>query len=135
MDEELLRGVILSSSSVGDLVLDPFSSSGTTCAVAKKLNRKSVGIEQEKQYIKISKKRLEDINQDNFKHLRIIEPDKKSIARVSMEKLVKSKYIQKSDTIYTKNKKHSAVILPDGSIKNGIGSGLYTQNWSNDKRI
>lgn len=121
--EELLKRVILSSSSEGDLVLDPFSGSGTTCAVAKKLNRKSVGIEKEEKYIKISKKRLENINQDNFKHLRIVEPEKKFIARVSMEQLVKSKYIQESQTIYTSGKKHSAVVLSDGSIKNGVGSG------------
>ena len=121
--EELLKRVILSSSSEGDLILDPFSGSGTTCAVAKKLNRKSVGIEKEEKYVKISKKRLGNINQSSFKHLRIIEPEKKSIARVSMEQLVKSKYIQESQTIYTRDKKHSAVVLSDGSIKNGIGSG------------
>ena len=121
--EELLKRVILSSSSEGDLVLDPFSGSGTTCAVAKKLNRKSVGIEKEEKYIKISKKRLENINQDNFKHLRIVEPKKKFIARVSMAQLVKAKYIQESQTIYTSGKKHSASVLSDGSIKNGVGSG------------
>lgn len=121
--EELLKRIILSSSSEGDLVLDPFSGSGTTCAVAKKLNRKSVGIEKEKEYIEISKNRLVDIDQNNFKHLRIIEPEKKSIARVSMEQLVKSKYIQESQTIYTNGKKHSAVVLSDGSIKNDVGSG------------
>ena len=43
--EELLKRIILSSSKEGDLVLDPFLGSGTTCAVAKKLHRKSVGIE------------------------------------------------------------------------------------------
>lgn len=121
--EELLKRVILSSSNEGDVVLDPFSGSGTTCAVARKLNRKSVGIEQEKEYIKISKKRLENINPDNYEHLRSKEPQKKSITRVSMRQLVKSNYIQESQTIYTKNKKHSAIVLPDGSIKNGIGTG------------
>jgi site-specific DNA-methyltransferase (adenine-specific) len=121
--EELLRRVILSSSQEGDLVLDPFSGSGTTCAVAKKLNRKSVGIEKEREYIKIIEKRLKNINQDNFKHLRLTEPEKKIVARVSMEQLVKSNYIQESQIIYTSNKKHSATVLYDGNIKNGIGTG------------
>ncbi len=121
--EELLKRVILSSSSEGDLVLDPFSGTGTTCAVAKKLNRKSIGIEKETAYIEISKERLEKINKNNFKHLRIIEPEKKFTARVSMEQLVKSNYIQEFQTIYTSNKKHSATILADGSIKNGVGTG------------
>ena len=121
--EELLKRIILSSSNEGDLILDPFSGSGTTCAVAKKLGRKSIGIEKEKEYVNISKKRLEDINQDEFKHLRIIEPDKKAVIRVSMEQLVKNNYIKEFQTIYTKNKKHSATVLSDGSIKNGVGTG------------
>ncbi len=121
--EELLKRVILSSSSEGNLVLDPFSGSGTTCAVAKKLNRKSVGIEKEEKYIKISKKRLEDIEQNNFKHLRIVEPEKNTLSRVSMQELLIKNYIKIGQKFWTKNKKHSAVVLSDGSIKNGVGKG------------
>jgi DNA modification methylase len=121
--EQLLKRVILSSSSEGDLVLDPFSGSGTTCAVAKKLNRKSVGIEKEEKYIKISKKRLEDIEQNNFKHLRIVEPEKNILSRVSMQVLLAKDYIKIGQKIWTKNKKHSAIILSDGNIENGVGVG------------
>jgi modification methylase len=121
--EELLKRVILSSSSEGDLVLDPFSGSGTTCAVAKKLNRKSVGIEKEEKYIKIIKNRLEGIDKDNFKHLRIVEPEKKILSRVSMQELLAKDYIKIGQKIWTKNKKYSAVILNDGNIKNEVGIG------------
>jgi site-specific DNA-methyltransferase (adenine-specific)/modification methylase len=121
--EELLKRVILSSSSEGDLVLDPFSGSGTTCAVAKKLNRKSVGIEKEEKYIKIIKKRLEGIDKDNFKHLRIVEPEKKILSRVSMQELLAKNYIKIGQKIWTKNKKYSAIILNDGNIKNEVGIG------------
>jgi len=121
--EELLKRVILSSSNEGDLILDPFLGSGTTIAVAKKLNRKSVGIELEKEYVEISKNRLEFINPDKFEHLRLKEPLKKSISRVSMGQLVKSKFIREFQMIYTKNKKDSAIVLPDGNIKNGVGTG------------
>ncbi len=44
---------------LGDIVLDPFMGSGTTCFVAKKLNRQYIGLEKELNYFKISKKRLE----------------------------------------------------------------------------
>lgn len=121
--EELLKRIILSSSSEGNVVLDPFLGSGTTCAVAKKLNRKSIGIEQEKEYIKISKKRLEGINKENFVNLRIVETEKESAVKVSMQQLIKSNYIKVSQIIYTKNKQHSAVILSDGNIKNCVGTG------------
>lgn len=121
--EELLRRVILSSSNEGDLVLDPFSGSGTTCAVATKLNRKNIGIEKETEYIKISKKRIAAVKPSMFKHLRIVEPEKKKEYRVSMEQLVDSGYLLKDQVLYSKNKKYSAKILTDGKIKNGVGAG------------
>ena len=59
--EELLYRVILSTSNAGDLVLDPFSGSGTTAAVAKKLQRNFIGIEKEEFYVNIAKERLKRI--------------------------------------------------------------------------
>ena len=49
--ESLLSRIILSSSNQGDLILDPFLGSGTTACVAKKYNRRWIGIEREKKYI------------------------------------------------------------------------------------
>lgn len=121
--EEILRRVILSSSKEGDTVLDPFLGSGTTCAVAKKLNRCSIGIEKEAKYVKIAKKRLQEINPIDYKDLRLVEPEKHTLRRVSMEQLVKENYIKENQSIYTSNRKHSATVLADGSIKNGVGSG------------
>ncbi|HLI69591.1 MAG TPA: site-specific DNA-methyltransferase [Ktedonobacteraceae bacterium] len=43
--EVLLERIILASSNKGDIVLDPFSGSGTTLAVAQRLERKWIGIE------------------------------------------------------------------------------------------
>jgi adenine-specific DNA-methyltransferase len=44
--EKLLKRIIEMASNEGDIVLDYFLGSGTTCAVAHKLNRKFIGIEQ-----------------------------------------------------------------------------------------
>ena len=56
--EELLKRVILASSNKGDIVLDPFFGTGTTGYIADKYNRKWIGIEIEKEYIKIAKERI-----------------------------------------------------------------------------
>ena len=55
----LLERIIKASSNIGDLVLDPFSGTFTTSFVAKSLNRKSIGIELQEDYIKIGLRRLE----------------------------------------------------------------------------
>lgn len=55
----LLERIIKASSNEGDLVLDPFSGTFTTCYVAKQLNRKSIGIELQDEYVKIGLRRLQ----------------------------------------------------------------------------
>lgn len=56
----LLKRLILASTKEGDLVLDPFCGSSTTGVAALLLNRKYVGIELEDEFLKLSKKRLEE---------------------------------------------------------------------------
>ncbi len=56
--EEMLKRIILASSNKGDIVLDPFLGSGTTTYVAQKYGRNWIGIEQDKEYVKIAKKRM-----------------------------------------------------------------------------
>ncbi|MEK6260311.1 MAG: adenine-specific DNA-methyltransferase [Planctomycetota bacterium] len=56
--ESLIERIIKASSNPGDLILDPFSGTFTTCAVAQRLGRRSIGIEQERQYFKIGVRRL-----------------------------------------------------------------------------
>lgn len=56
--EALLERIIKASSNSGDIVLDPFSGSFSTCAVAKKLGRKTIGIEINAEYVKIGIRRL-----------------------------------------------------------------------------
>jgi len=55
----LLERIIAASSNENDLVLDPFSGSGTTGIAAARMNRKFVGIEVEKGYLETAEKRYE----------------------------------------------------------------------------
>jgi len=54
----LLDRIIKASSNENDLILDPFSGTFTTSFVAKELNRRSIGIEIQEDYIKIGLRRL-----------------------------------------------------------------------------
>ncbi len=61
MPEQLLGRIIRSCSSEGELVLDPFAGSGTTLAVAKKLQRKYIGFELSQEYADCVRDRLRAI--------------------------------------------------------------------------
>ena len=57
----LLLRIILSSTVLGDTVLDPLAGTGTTLVVAKQLGRNSVGIEIDPEYVKIIQERLKSL--------------------------------------------------------------------------
>lgn len=84
----LLERVISASSNVGDLVLDPFAGTFTTNFVAKKLNRKSIGIEIQEEYVKIGLRRLQLAKEFNGEKL------KRPIRTFETERLATVKNLQ-----------------------------------------
>ena len=66
--EELLRKLILASSSEGDLELDPFSGSGTTAVVASQLHRQWLACDENPEYNQWATQRLDSID-----HARTVE--------------------------------------------------------------
>ena len=54
----LLDRLILLATDEGDIVLDPFSGTGTTAISAKRLGRNYIGFELDNEYVEISKKKL-----------------------------------------------------------------------------
>ncbi len=55
---DLMEKIISIHTNPNDIVLDPFMGSGTTGLARKRLERKFIGIESEKEYFQIAKKRL-----------------------------------------------------------------------------
>lgn len=58
--EELVRKFVLASSNRGDLVVDPFSGSGTTVTVSEQLGRKWIGNDITREYNEWAIKRIEN---------------------------------------------------------------------------
>jgi len=58
--EEIPKRLIKMFSYVGDVVMDPFSGLGTTCKVAKDLDRRYIGFETDKEYYEKTLERLND---------------------------------------------------------------------------
>jgi site-specific DNA-methyltransferase (adenine-specific) len=55
--EKLIARLVLASTDAGDFILDPFHGSGTTAVVAKKLERRCLGIELDEDYCLLAAKR------------------------------------------------------------------------------
>lgn len=58
---DLLARIILASTNIGDLVVDPFTGSSTTGIAAVMYGRKFLGIDTEKEYLKVSEKRFKEV--------------------------------------------------------------------------
>lgn len=63
----LLERIITASTLPGDLVLDPFCGSSSTGVAAKRLGRRFIGIDNEKEYIELSMRRLEQ--EENYESI------------------------------------------------------------------
>ncbi|WP_139453021.1 DNA-methyltransferase [Campylobacter armoricus] len=115
--EILLEKIILSSTKKGDLILDPFFGTGTTGAMAKKLGRHYIGIEQEKIYTKIAESRIRQINTiDNEitrNELEIKPP------RVSLEELINTGFLNKNEKFYDKNKNYICYLANENKVSDG----------------
>ncbi len=61
MPEQLLGRIIRTCSEPGAIVLDPFSGSGTTAAVAKKLGRRFLAFDLSEEYVRLGLERLQAI--------------------------------------------------------------------------
>ena len=61
---EILDRIILASTNEGDLILDPFCGSGTTGISAVKNKRNFIGIEKEKEYLELSKRRYFEMEEN-----------------------------------------------------------------------
>ncbi|OQY45943.1 MAG: adenine-specific DNA-methyltransferase [Candidatus Parabeggiatoa sp. nov. 2] len=72
--EALLDRIIRASSNKGDTVLDPFSGTFTTAAVAKALGRKTISIESQEEYLKIGLRRVLEF--DEYQSERLERPKK-----------------------------------------------------------
>jgi site-specific DNA-methyltransferase (adenine-specific) len=72
--ESLMERIVRASSNEGDLILDPFAGTFTTAAVARKLNRRSLSIECQEEYLEIGLRRV--LHFQNYKGHDLTPPKK-----------------------------------------------------------
>lgn len=120
--ESLLRRLLLASSNEGDIILDPFFGTGTTGAVAKKLGRNWIGIEQDPLYADFAQKRIDaaiPLDKDDLKP----QPSKRAAPRVPFGTLVELGILDAGTELYDPRAKVTAKIRADGTIAHDGAQG------------
>lgn len=112
--EALLYRIILATSNKDSLILDPFSGSGTTAAVAKKLNRRFIGIEQDEFYVQVSRQRLSAVIPLSDEALDYESTYKQP--RVPFGTLIETGLVIAGETLFSEKRKNEAMTLADGTL-------------------
>lgn len=125
--EALLYRVIQSSSNPGDVVLDPFFGTGTTGAVAKKLHRRWIGIEQDPLYVDIAQQRLDAVAPETYTEEIYTFPSKRDLPRVPFGKLLERDLLKPGQKLYFgRNSTIAATVLANGHLKcNGVTGSIH----------
>lgn len=118
--EALLYRVILASSTPGDVILDPFFGTGTTGAVAKKLGRNYIGIEQDAHYIQGAEARLASITPPLLLDDEVFGnyETKRSAPRIPFASLLENGLLLPGQLLFfNKQSDKSATVIADGSLR------------------
>jgi DNA modification methylase len=122
--EALLYRIIISSSDPGDTILDPFFGSGTTGAVAKKLGRNFVGIEEDADYIAASSERIHHIPVTSLdKQILGSFPNKRNEPRIPFATLLEQGLLIPGQSLFLdRDREKKATILANGYLRTVDGS-------------
>jgi len=113
--EALLHRILVGSTNVGDVVLDPFFGTGTTGAVAKMLGREFIGIEREPAYRKVAEDRLAKVRKFDREALQV-SAGKRAEPRVPFGQLIERGLLRPGEELFSMNQRHKAKVRADGIL-------------------
>ncbi len=108
--------MLLSSTDVGDVVLDPFFGSGTTGHAAKMLGRQYIGIEREATYAEIAYERIANVKQI-AKPEDLTIPAKREEPRIPFGQLIERGLIKPGTELTDEKGKFKAKVGVDGHLE------------------
>src|SRR5271169_227822 len=121
--ESLLARVILSASRPDDLVLDPFSGTGTTGAVAHRLRRRFIGIERSSEYSAAARERISAVEPMPEPALASFMTAREA-PRVPFSALIERGLVSPGIKLVDAKRRHKALVRADGALSFGetVGS-------------
>jgi DNA modification methylase len=97
--EGLIERIVLASSDENDVVLDPFSGSGTTLRVCQQLNRSGIGIEIHQEYVDLTHDRLSK----EFNGFDSIDPRMERVPFDLRDPEIREEYLKNHENWFLKN--------------------------------
>ena len=113
--ESLLYRVLLGTTNVGDVVLDPFFGTGTTGAVCRMLGRNFIGIEREEYYAKVAEKRIKNTRALDSSSLKI-SVGKRAEPRIPFGQLLERGMLRPGEQLMSSNGRFTAKVRADGTL-------------------
>jgi modification methylase len=124
--EALLHRVILSSTSPGDIIVDPFLGTGTTAAVAKRLHRHFIGIERHPAYVEAAWGRLQAEARAPASAV-IAPPTGREAPRIAFGSFVERGILRPGTQLTDKQRRFAAEVTAEGSLTSGAHRGSIHQ--------
>ena len=124
--EALLHRILLASTGVGDVILDPFLGSGTSAVVARRLHRDFVGIERHPVYVEAAWGRIrrqKTVPADTV----TATPSRRESPRISFGSLVERNLIPPGSILTDKQRSVAATVMVDGTLSCGSHRGSIHQ--------
>jgi modification methylase len=120
--EALLVRVLLAASRPDDLVLDPFCGSGTTGAVARRLGRRFVGVERDRDYAQAARARIAAVTTLPEPTLAPFMTAREAL-RVPFAALIERGLVSPGVSLVDAKRRHRALVRADGALALGQAVG------------
>ena len=117
--EGIIERIVLASSNKGDIVLDPFSGSGTTLRVCQQLGRKAIGFELNPEYVAMTEQRLSE----PFSGFDSVDPRMERVPNDLRREDIRKEYLQNHIKWFLKNHKNAIEIFKK-SVKEKYGDDI-----------
>ena len=112
----LLYRVLLASTHVGDIVLDPFCGSGTTPAACRRLDRRYIGIEREAHYVRAARQRLKRIPPATSQECLQLPEPRQQARDIPFAALLENGLLLPGDKLESACRQYQALVTSEGLL-------------------
>jgi modification methylase len=113
--EALLGRILLATTNVGDVVLDPFFGTGTTGAVAQRFGRRWIGIERDEDYARAARERIAMVETMKTSALETVR-SKRAEPRVPFGTIIELGMLPPGSPLFDERRRVRAEVKADGSV-------------------